>query len=90
MYIKKEIQTPFYVAEIEKKREKFLQEGYESVFDDAMAMGLTLDVKDRVELLKEVESVTHLHVSGIDYFFNQDLDAYWEETAQLIEERLKD
>lgn len=88
--IKKGLQTPFYMADVVRKREQFLRPGYESVFEDASVMGLNLDVKEKVELLKEVDSVFHLHVSGIDYFYNQDIDAYWEETAQLIEERLKD
>lgn len=88
--MKQEIQTPFYMAEIGKKREMFIRSGYESVFEDAISMGLNLDVKEKVEILKEVDSVFHLHVNGIDYFYNQDMDAYWEETSQLIEERLKD
>lgn len=88
--IQKYVQAPFYQANVAESMEKFYHEEYASVWHEAQEMGLNVDVAQRVEMLKEADSVTHISWNGTDYFYNNDFDAYWEEMAQLIEEYLRD
>lgn len=89
LHINKRVNTPFYQADLSKAVENFHHEEYHAVWSDAQEMGLDIDIHERVELLKQAESVTHIESGGIHYFFNNDFDAYWEELAQLIEEDRK-
>lgn len=90
LHINKQVHAPFYQADVAKGQEQFLLEEYASVWNEAGEMGLTLTVAGRLDMLKQAESVTHIHWNGIDYFYNSDFDAYWEEMAEFIEEHLKD
>lgn len=90
LHIHKPIHAPFYQADVAKGIERFHYEEYASVWNEASEMGLRVQPAQRVEMLKEADSVYHIEWNGIDYFYNNDFDAYWEETALLIEEHLKD
>jgi hypothetical protein len=90
LHINKKVNTPFYQANVEQGVETFHKEEYMSVWSEAEELGLHLTIQERVEILNKAESVKHIHWEGNDYFFNNDFDYYWEELAQLIEERLKD
>lgn len=90
LHINKFVHAPFYQAEAAKSAEQFHHEEYASVWNEAGEMGLQVSIPQRIEMLKEADSVTHIAWNGVDYFYNDDFDAYWEELAQLIEEHLKD
>lgn len=90
LHINKVVHAPFYQADVAKAAEEFYYEEYASVWNEAGDMGLNVSVHQRVEMFKEAESVIHIAWNGVDYFYNNDFDAYWEEMAQLIEEHLKD
>lgn len=90
LYINKVVHAPFYQADVAKAVETFHHEEYASVWNEAGEMGLHVSISGRVDMLKQAESVTHIAANGVDYFYNDDFDAYWEELALLIEEHLKD
>ncbi len=90
LHINKNVHAPFYQANVANGEEQFLLEEYASVWNEAGEMGLTLSLASRIEMLKQAESVIHIAWNGIDYFYNIDFDAYWEEMAEFIEEHLKD
>lgn len=86
--IVKKVHLPFYEASVEKNEEIFHDDAYRAVWEDAEeATGHRFSVKERVDLLREMQSITHIAAEGRDFFYSRSLEDYWFEIAELIEEK---
>lgn len=81
------VRYPFFHAMVDAHEEQFLDEEYQIVWDEAQDAGMQFTPEDRVELLKILTCVTHLHVEGVDYFYCHDVDAYWEELSIVLDKK---
>ncbi len=81
------VRTPFYQAMVDAHEEQFLDEEYQIVWNEAQEAGLNFTPDDRVELLKVLSCITHLHVDGVDYFYCDNADVYWEELSIMLDKK---
>ncbi|MBT9252821.1 MAG: hypothetical protein BLITH_0665 [Brockia lithotrophica] len=90
LLVKKRIRSPFYEAAPRLGLERFYEDAYRMLWVEAeRELGRSFTPQERVDLMKELESVVHVEVDGVHYFFAPSLEDYWYEVSELIEERFQ-
>ncbi|MBP1933504.1 hypothetical protein [Ammoniphilus resinae] len=84
------IRYPFYQAVSEASEEEFMDDEYKSVWEEAEQVGMKFSIGDRVEIFRTMECLTHFHHNGVDYFYCQDADDYWEELSMILDKKEKE
>lgn len=67
-----------------------MKEEYRIVWEEAEAFGMMFTMEDRMEILKNMNCVTHLEWDGTDYFYCKDPGVYWEELTLILDRKHKE
>jgi len=90
LIVKKRIRSPFYEAVPHLGLERFYEDAYRTLWVEAeRELSRPFTPQERVDLMKELESVVHVEIDGVHYFFAPSLEEYWYEASELIEERFQ-
>jgi hypothetical protein len=85
--IRRTVRYPFYQAVTDASEEEFVDEDFKVVWEEAEELGLQFSAEDRVEILRVMTCVIHFHQDGVDYFFCDDPDEYWEELSAILDKK---